>query len=166
MASVNDTTISLSDRLIAFDNLEQLLESIDNSNLLPELGLWTPLVAQLSATEPQLRMMAAWCIGTVVQNNPPAQQRLLAFDGAVERLVQMATALDGTGNDTEEESVRKKAIYAISSAVRNYQAACDEVCKLLGVEMVNAGDMGSVDGVMDGIRKRNKEGKKVEKEGE
>jgi hypothetical protein len=66
----------LENKLIAFDNFEQLIEGIDNANNLEPLGLWTPLVQLLKHEEADMRRMAAWCIGTAVQNNEKAQDRV------------------------------------------------------------------------------------------
>ena len=76
MAAIQSPDITLDDKLIAFDNLEQLIEGIDNANNLESLGLWTPLIHQLSNEEVELRTMAAWCVGTAVQNNIKAQERV------------------------------------------------------------------------------------------
>lgn len=52
--------------------------------------------------------------------------------------------------------VRKKAVYAISSAVRNYQPSMDEVTKSLpegySRDKIDAGDMDAVDALMDKLR--------------
>ena len=102
--------------------------------------------------------MAAWCIGTAVQNNPPCQERLLAM-GGLERLVAMA--LDEEG---EEVATRKKVVYALSSAVRNYQPAMDVVLGKLRMnapsiigernELVTASDMSAVDRVVGRLREK------------
>jgi hsp70-interacting protein len=77
MNTITSTDATLGNKLTAFDDLEQLIETIDNANNLEVLGLWTPLVQQLQNEEPELRRMAAWCIGTAVQNNPKAQERVI-----------------------------------------------------------------------------------------
>jgi hsp70-interacting protein len=56
-----------------------------------------------------------------------------------------------------DPKVRRKAVYAISSAVRNYQPAMDEVVKYLpagyvGTNRVDAGDMGAIDVIMDKLK--------------
>jgi hypothetical protein len=76
MAAIRSPDISLPNKLIAFDNFEQLIEQIDNANNMQPLGLWTPLLAVLESEEPDLRRMAAWCMGTAVQNNIKAQERV------------------------------------------------------------------------------------------
>ena len=76
MAAIQSPDISLPNKLVAFDNLEQLIEQIDNANNMQNLGLWTPLLAVLESNEPDLRRMAAWCMGTAVQNNVLSQERV------------------------------------------------------------------------------------------
>jgi hsp70-interacting protein len=66
----------LENKVIAFDNLEQLIENLDNANNLESLGLWMPLVEQLENKESELRFYAAWCCGTAVQNNIKTQERV------------------------------------------------------------------------------------------
>lgn len=85
MKAIKSPDVSLDNRLVAFDNLEQLIESIDNANNMESLGLWTPLMGQLDSEEADMRRMAAWCLGTAVQNNVKAQERvgLLSNIGAL-----------------------------------------------------------------------------------
>lgn len=176
-----DPEITLDSKLTAFDNLEQLIESIDNANMLGKLGLWTPLLELLGHGEPQIRLMAAWVIGTAVQNNEPCQERLVAL-GGVEKLVSMALgekveggmeartgdqeAIEGAtttgaeGEAKETKEVRRKAVYALSSAVRNYQPAMDVASRELagkGVsvpEKTDAMDMDSVDLIITDLREK------------
>ena len=76
MAAILDPDLDLDNKLIAFDNLEQLIENMDNANNMESLGLWMPLTQQLESNESELRRMAAWCISTAVQNNPKGQERV------------------------------------------------------------------------------------------
>ncbi|TPX17643.1 uncharacterized protein E0L32_012054 [Thyridium curvatum] len=150
VTSRDDPDVSLEDKLTAFDNFEQLIESLDNANNLGALSLWTPLLSMLEHEEAELRRMAAWCVGTAVQNNEPSQERLLAL-GGVPRLVALAT-------DSEEKAhVRKKAVYALSSACRNYQPAMDVCHEELGkvgktFDKVDAMNMDAVDVVMNALK--------------
>lgn len=41
----SDPEISLDDKLVAFDNFEQLIENLDNANNLAPLALWSPLLS-------------------------------------------------------------------------------------------------------------------------
>ncbi|UKZ83424.1 hsp70 nucleotide exchange factor fes1 [Trichoderma virens FT-333] len=152
MEIINDPEVSLENKLIAFDNFEQLIENLDNANNIANLDLWTPLLGHLSNQERELRKMAAWCVGTAVQNNERTQERLLAM-GGLTPLVEMALKED------EAEDVRRKAIYALSSAVRNYQPSMDLCTDELNkrgftATKVDAADMDAVDVVIHGLREK------------
>ena len=111
--------------------------------------MWTPLIELLAAEETEIRKMAAWCVGTAVQNNQTAQERALV-GGAIPRLVGMVFGAE----KEEEESVKRKARYAISSLVRNYQPGMDAVVTAMedrgaeGLGKIDAGDMGAVDAIL------------------
>lgn len=76
MAAILSPDVDLDNKMIAFDNFELLVENIDNANNMGNLGLWMPLVDVLDSPESELRRMAAWCLGTAVQNNEKAQERV------------------------------------------------------------------------------------------
>lgn len=76
MEVVRDESATKDNKLIAFDNFEQLIENLDNANNMGVLGLWTPLVEVLADGDADMRRMAAWCIGTAVQNNEKAQEKV------------------------------------------------------------------------------------------
>jgi len=136
-------------KMIAFDNFEQLIENLDNAHNMEPLGLWTPLVSQLDSPEADFRRMAAWCIGTAVQNNEKSQERFLAVNG-VEKIVKLAL-------DDPDKTVRRKAVYALSSSIRNYQPAMNEAVKrlpknIVGPDEVSAADMDVIDAIMAKLR--------------
>ncbi|KAJ5180301.1 Hsp70 nucleotide exchange factor fes1 [Penicillium capsulatum] len=148
MEVLHSNESDLENKLIAFDNFEQLIESIDNANNLEPLGLWTPLIQLLKHEDADMRRMAAWCVGTAVQNNTKAQDKLVVMN-AIPTLVSTATS-------DSNAATRKKAIYALSSAVRNYQPAMNELVKNLPEDYprdkTDATDMEGVDSVMDRLR--------------
>lgn len=149
MAAILSPEISLDNKLVAFDNFEQLIENIDNANNLEPCGLWVPLIWLLGSEETELRKYAAWCIGTAVQNNVKAQTQLLEGE-AIFKLVKLSIG------DTNEQ-VRRKAIYALSSEVRNYQDGLDVAVKVLPKGFapegaIDAGDMEAVDRVIEQLR--------------
>jgi hsp70-interacting protein len=145
-----DPEITVEDKLVAFDNFEQLIENLDNANNLGPLALWPPLLSCLNSEESQLRMMAAWCVGTAVQNNEKSQEKLLAANG-IPPLVKLAVG------ENETSVVRRKAVYALSSACRNYQPAMDELTQELGKlgrdeQKVDAADMDACDVLIGALR--------------
>lgn len=86
MAALVDPEIPLDDKMIAFDNFEQLIESLDNANNMEPLGLWSPLAGLLDHDEPDMRRMAAWCVGTAVQNNEKSQDKVCPFPCSISLL--------------------------------------------------------------------------------
>ena len=76
MAALYSPDVDLENKIVAFDNFEQLIESLDNANNMESLGLWTPLVQLLDHEEADMRRMAAWCVGTAVQNNEKSQDKV------------------------------------------------------------------------------------------
>lgn len=140
---------TLDNKVIAFDNFEQLIENLDNANNMEPLGLWTPLMNQLESSEPSMRKMAAWCVGTAVQNNEKCQHYLLGI-GGVPKVAKMAV-------EDSDNAARRKAVYALSSTVRNFQPGMDEALKVLpsnvtGPDHVNASDMDVIDAIMAKLR--------------
>ncbi|SPO00612.1 probable Hsp70 nucleotide exchange factor FES1 [Cephalotrichum gorgonifer] len=146
----SDSEITLESKLIAFDNFEQLIENLDNANNIATLSLWKPLLGCLAHEEAEIRKMAAWCVGTAVQNNVTSQEKLLA-EGGIPTLVALAT------NEAEDKTVRRKSVYALSSACRNYQPAMDLAVEELGKKgyehgKIDAQDMNAVDAVMNPLK--------------
>lgn len=136
-------------KMVAFDNFEQLIENLDNANNMAALGLWQPLLQQLKNQNAEMRKMAAWCVGTAVQNNPQSQQYLLEA-GGVKTIASMSV-------DETDSAVRRKAVYALSSSVRNFQPAMNEALTVLpknitGPDHVNAADMDVIDAIMGKLR--------------
>lgn len=156
MAAIVSPSVPTEEKLVAFDNFEQLIESLDNANNMSTLKLWEPLVSQLSAPEKDIRLYAAWCVGTAVQNNEKSQSALLAVPGGLTRLVEMVL------DEAEDEGVRKKAVYALSSACRNYQPAMDVVAEELvkkgaigeGQKQVDASNMEAVDEIINTLKEK------------
>lgn len=149
VAAILSPQISLDNKLVAFDNFEQLIENLDNANNMEVLGLWPPLVQLLKSDEAELRRYAAWCVGTAVQNNVKSQERLLAADGI--------SALTRLSIQDPSEPVRRKAIYALSSEIRNFQPGLDAALRALpkGIApegAIDAGDMEAVDRVIEQLR--------------
>ena len=80
MEVITQPDYTLDQKVGAFEDFEMLVEGIDNANNLESLKLWTPLIEQLEHEEVDLRKYAAWCIGTAVENNVKAQERVSCFE--------------------------------------------------------------------------------------
>ena len=151
MLVIQNPEATLENRVVAFDNFEQLVENIDNANNLESLGLWTPLVGQLDSADADMRRMASWCIGTAVQNNIKAQERMLVV-GAFPKVTRVAV-------EDKDSTVRRKAVYALSSGIRNYQPGLDEMLKhvpsdVVATDDLDATNMDAIDDMMAKLRDR------------
>jgi hypothetical protein len=152
MTSILSASVPTSEKLIAWENFELLIEQIDNANNMEPLGLWPPLITQLSHEEAEMRRCAAGCVAAAVQNNVKSQEIAVEHAGLVDGLVRLAT-------EDEVLGVRKKAISALSGLVRNFQRGLDEVEEKLpervwrkGKTGLDAGDMEAVDGLIGKLR--------------
>lgn len=118
MVVITQPDNKLEDKEVAFDNFEMLVENLDNANMMKNLKLWEPLLAQLSSPHPSLQKLAAWVVATATQNNPKSQEALVEQgDAGIKKLVDL------TGHDDAEVVV--KSLFALASAIRN----CDDAYK-------------------------------------
>lgn len=142
--------VDMENKMVAWDNLEQLIENLDNANNMDNMGLWPPLLQQLESQEAESRHMACWCVGTAVQNNIKSQEKMKS-QGGIAKLAKVAT-------EDREQAVRKKAITALSSGVRNFQPGLDELESCLPQSVwtrkagLDAGDMDAVDELIQKLR--------------
>ncbi|KAF2648279.1 hypothetical protein K491DRAFT_613095 [Lophiostoma macrostomum CBS 122681] len=148
-AIIQDPKSSTDDIVDAFENLELLVSKIDTANNLEAMKKWTVLMELLDHERHEMRLGAADCVGTAVENNPRAQERMLVL-GAIPKLVKLAT-------QDENRGVRKKAIRALSCGSRNYQPNLDATIANLPGEFkpkdkLDAGDMDSVDSLIEPLR--------------
>ena len=96
-----------------------------------------------------MRKYVAWSLGTVVQNNVKAQMKLLDMN--------ILPTLAKLSVEDSHEDVRRKAIYALSSEIRNFQPGLDAAVKALPKGFapegaIDAGNMEAVDRIIDGLR--------------
>ncbi|GAB4857889.1 hypothetical protein Ancab_015794 [Ancistrocladus abbreviatus] len=107
---LNNSSLSLDDRLRALEELLILVEPIDNANDLHKLGGLVAVIRQLDDVEPQIRKLAAWVLGKASQNNPVVQKQVLELR-TLTKLMKMVRS------NSIEEAI--KALYAVSALVRN-----------------------------------------------
>ncbi|RWR74362.1 hsp70 nucleotide exchange factor FES1 isoform X2 [Cinnamomum micranthum f. kanehirae] len=110
IADLNNSSISLEDRLRALNELLILVEPIDNANDLNKLGGLVAIIRELNNSEPEIRTASAWILGKASQNNPLVQNQVLEL-GVLSKLLNMVKS-----NFTEEAI---KALYAVSAVIRN-----------------------------------------------
>jgi hsp70-interacting protein len=66
----------MKERIETFEDLEEHVSQIDNAMGFASTDLWTRLVDLLDHPEPEIRLWAAWCCGTAVENTPRVQERV------------------------------------------------------------------------------------------
>ncbi|WVQ96651.1 hypothetical protein IAU59_003757 [Kwoniella sp. CBS 9459] len=115
MATATDDSVPVEERVEALDDFEMLIELIDNANNMPILKLWQPLLGLLSSPHPEVVAHACWIIGTAVQNNLKAQAALY-INEAFPQILSTLTS-------SHPSSVRAKATYALSSALKHWPLA-------------------------------------------
>ncbi|KAG8568018.1 hypothetical protein GDO81_013865 [Engystomops pustulosus] len=113
----------------ALELLADLCENLDNASDFCKLGgMDLMLNRYLSCPEAELRWRAADLIGICSQNVPVVQETALSL-GAVDKLLKL---LDLDGNET----VRIKALFAISCLVREQESGLAEFVKLDGFSVL------------------------------
>lgn len=77
MAVIKNEKATLEHRVVAFENLEMLIQNLDNANTMASIGdLWSDLINLLQHDIADLRMNAALCCSVAVQNNLKTQERV------------------------------------------------------------------------------------------
>jgi hsp70-interacting protein len=76
MAIIRYPGMDQANRIRALLNYQQIIENLDNANLMQTKGHWEPMVTLLEEEDDEIRRLAAWCLGTAVQNNRNTQERV------------------------------------------------------------------------------------------
>lgn len=129
IAIAHNPKVEDKDKEIALENFEMLIENMDNANNIENLGLWHPIVDLLKSDVPDdLRVTVSGIIGTAVQNNPKSQEDFAKTNG-LQELVTIA-------GDGQNKSLQNKALYAISSYIRNYKPGYKQFDESSGWDLV------------------------------
>lgn len=74
--AVHSSDFDIDQKIIALTNFRDLIEGIDNANNVDKLKLWSPLLELLKSEERRIRLMAASCVSSAVQNNEKCQKEV------------------------------------------------------------------------------------------
>ncbi|TIB76798.1 hypothetical protein E3Q23_01652 [Wallemia mellicola] len=77
--AVNDEA-TLDNRLIALDNFEMLVEQVDNAKNMKKIGLWDPIYTLLKHNEDDIKIAAAACTGSAINNDYDTQDTFMELD--------------------------------------------------------------------------------------
>lgn len=129
-----DESVPEDARLIALDDFEMLIESIDNANDITSMKMWEPLIGLLSSPSDAIRMNTLWILGTAIQNNPKAQTAFLSHAPLSKVLYLLQPNLvDHTAQ------TRSKAVYCLSASLRHNRAAVEGLEALQGWQVLKGG---------------------------
>ncbi|THH28769.1 hypothetical protein EUX98_g5422 [Antrodiella citrinella] len=119
-------------RVLALDDFEMLVESIDNANDLARLKMWEPLQALLTSpsSSDAIQRQVLWIVGTAVQNNPSAQAAYIA-------LSPLSTLLSFLSPSVSSAKTRSKAVYALSGLLQHNATAVNQMVDAGGWEVLN-----------------------------
>ncbi|KAI5963004.1 FES1 [Candida pseudojiufengensis] len=130
IAVATNPKVEEKDKVIALENFEMLIENLDNANNIGNLGLWPDIVGLLKDDVPdKLRILVAGIIGTAVQNNPKSQEDFDKTSNGLESLIKIAES-------DKNKDLKLKALYAISSFIRNYKPGYERFEKLKGWNLI------------------------------
>lgn len=114
----------------ALDNLEYYVHQIDNGVDLDKIGGLKPVVHLLNHSNEDIQERAANVIGAATQNNKAVQSAVLNY-GGLRLLVQML-------HQEKKPLTKKKALFALSAAVRQNNDAQGSLVKMNGIESIIA----------------------------
>ncbi|KAG8942760.1 hsp70 nucleotide exchange factor fes1 [Tulasnella sp. 424] len=131
MAVAVDESKSEEERVVALDDLELLIESLDNANDMEVLKLWEPILNLTTSPLPAISAQALWVVGTAVQNNPKSQTAFLKHE-------PFPTIINALSSDTSTNEVRAKALYVLSGALRHNREAVVKFTEAKGWKALKA----------------------------
>lgn len=120
-----------SDKVVALENFEMLIENLDNANNIENMKLWPSVVAQLLSSNVDFQVLAASIVGIATQNNPDCQQAFLRQENGLRTLVALASAPE------TPQQLLLKSLFAMSSLIRNFPAGAAEFVSFGGLEALS-----------------------------
>ncbi|XP_076434943.1 nucleotide exchange factor SIL1-like isoform X1 [Babylonia areolata] len=110
------------------EQLEYYLHQIDNAMLFCDLGAMPTLLRCLNSSREKVRAEAALALGSALQSNPKVQ--IAAIENGAMHEVLRLVAFD------QSMTVRKRAMYALSTMVRHFPFAQKHFLKLGGLSVL------------------------------
>ncbi|KAM4690833.1 nucleotide exchange factor SIL1 [Rhinophrynus dorsalis] len=124
----NNSLSTTAEKINALNDLEYYVHQVDNAQNLFKLGALQLLISCLNSTDPLLIEHSAFVIGSALASNPKVQ--IEAFEGGALQKLLVVLAAEHT------VSVKKKALYALSSMLRQFPYAQQQFLKLGGLQIL------------------------------
>ncbi|KAJ9108150.1 hypothetical protein QFC19_002618 [Naganishia cerealis] len=127
LAIAVDREEDLSERIMAMDDFEMLVESIDNASDMQNMGMWPKVLDLLTDKQDPIIKLACWICGTAIQNNPKAQEAFHSHK-PMSKLYSIISSIHPTNSDIQiSNSTRAKAVYCLSAALKHWPAAITDL---------------------------------------
>ncbi|KAM4678314.1 nucleotide exchange factor SIL1 [Discoglossus pictus] len=126
----NNSISTTAEKVNALYDLEYYVHQVDNAQNLFKLGGLQLLINSLNSTEPLLIEHAAFVLGSALASNPKVQ--IEAFEGGALQKLLVALAMD------HPLVVKKKALFALSSLLRQFPYAQRQFLKLGGLQILKS----------------------------
>uniref|UniRef100_A0A8D0ECM5 Nucleotide exchange factor SIL1 n=2 Tax=Salvator merianae TaxID=96440 RepID=A0A8D0ECM5_SALMN len=125
---LNSSASTLEEKITALYDLEYYVHQVDNARDLLSLGGLQLLINGLNSTEPLMKEYASFVLGAALSSNPRVQ--VAAIEGGVLQKLLVILATD------QAQTVKKKALFALSSMLRHFPYAQQQFLKLGGLQVL------------------------------
>ncbi|KAJ7341531.1 hypothetical protein JRQ81_005739 [Phrynocephalus forsythii] len=124
----NSSSSTLEEKITALHDLEYYVHQVDNAKDLLSLGGLQLLINGLNSTEPLMKEYVSFVLGSALSSNPRVQ--VAAIEGGALQKLLVILATDPS------LAVKKKALFALSSMLRNFPYAQKQFLKLGGLQVL------------------------------
>ncbi|XP_078524548.1 nucleotide exchange factor SIL1 [Lissotriton helveticus] len=125
---LNSSTSTLDEKSSALYDLEYYVHQVDNAQDLLPLGGLQLVINGLNSTEPLLKERSAFVLGAALSSNPKVQIKAMEGGALQKLLVILATS--------QPLPVKKKALFAMSSLLRQFPYAQQHFLRLGGLDVL------------------------------
>ncbi|XP_032069855.1 nucleotide exchange factor SIL1 [Thamnophis elegans] len=124
----NNSASTLEEKITALSDLEYYVHQVDNARDLLSLGGLQLLINGLNSSEPLMKEYASFVLGAALSSNPRVQVAAIQGGALQKLLVILAT--------DQSFTVKKKALFALSSMLRHFPYAQQQFLKLGGLQVL------------------------------
>uniref|UniRef100_A0A663MYS4 Nucleotide exchange factor SIL1 n=1 Tax=Athene cunicularia TaxID=194338 RepID=A0A663MYS4_ATHCN len=130
ISKFNSSASTLDEKVAALYDLEYYVHQVDNAKDFLSMGGLQLVIDGLNSTEAALKEHAAFVLGAALSSNPKVQIEAIEGGALQKLLVILATE--------QPLSVKKKALFALSSMLRHFPYAQQQFLKLGGLQVLRS----------------------------
>ncbi|XP_029439562.1 nucleotide exchange factor SIL1 isoform X1 [Rhinatrema bivittatum] len=130
ISKFNSSNSSLDEKAAALNDLEYYVHQVDNAQNMLCVGGLQLVINELNGTEAVLKELSAFVLGSALSSNPKVQVEAIE-GGALQKLLMIL--------GTEQPlSLKKKALFALSSMLRHFPYAQQQFLKHGGLQILRS----------------------------